>query len=271
MQATVQLAKESETAWLDAEILLAAVLGTTRTRLLTWPEQTLSQRELFEFHALIAHRAQGIPIAYLTGHQEFWSLPLQVTPSTLIPRPETELLVELAMARIPKHDVVTVADMGTGSGAIALAIARERPHCQVVATDRSTSALSVARDNAEALRIGNVRFVAGDWFEPLLEQRFDIIVSNPPYIAASDPHLERGDLRFEPRTALAAGNDGLGDLRTIAREAHQYLLPQGWLLLEHGYNQNESVTKLLVGHGYTNIETAHDLAGIPRVVAAQNQ
>lgn len=189
------------------------------------------------FEALLARRQAGEPVAYLLGRQGFWSLELEVSPATLIPRPETELLVELALARLPAGQSLRVADLGTGSGAIALALARERPQAHVVATDASAEALTVARRNAARLGLGRVEFRDGDWLVPLAQERFDLIASNPPYIEQDDPHLAQGDLRFEPPAALASGADGLDAIRVIVRDAGRHLHPGGWLLLEHGWNQ----------------------------------
>ena len=199
------------------------------------------------------------------GHRGFWTLDLEVTPATLIPRPETELLVELALQRLPPGFSGSVADLGTGSGAIALAIARERPQAQVVATDASAEALDVARRNAQRHAIDNVSFVHGDWLAPLADRRFALIVSNPPYIEAADPHLTRGDLRFEPVSALASGSDGLDDIRRIVSGARGHLDPAGWLLFEHGWNQGDAARGLLYSAGYTDVFIAQDLEQRDRV------
>ena len=204
-------------------------------------------------------------MAYITGRQGFWSLELEVTPATLIPRAETELLVELALARLPCDTACSVADLGTGSGAIALAIASERPLAKVVATDASAAALAVAQRNAARLGITHVRFAQGDWLAPLAGQAFDLIVSNPPYIEAADPHLGEGDLRFEPATALASGADGLDAIRRIVHAAPAHLDPGGWLLFEHGWNQGEASRALLAGAGYAEVFTARDLERRERV------
>jgi release factor glutamine methyltransferase len=219
---------------------------------------------------LLERRARGEPVAYITGSRGFWSLELEVTPATLIPRPETELLVELALQRLPRDSACAVADLGTGSGAIALALASERPHCRVTATDASEAALEVARRNAARLGIGNVVFAQGDWMAPLGDDRFGLIVSNPPYIEAGDAHLARGDLRFEPPTALASGNDGLDDIRRIVASAREHLLPGGWLLFEHGWNQGDAARALLDQAGYTDVFTAQDLEQRDRVSGARN-
>ncbi len=249
----------------EAEILLAHVLGKTRTWLHTWPERVLTPEQQAAFEGLLKRRLAGQPIAYLVGTRAFWSLDLTVTGETLIPRPETELLVEQALARIPLDAAWRIADLGTGSGAVALAIASERPACTLVATDRSAAALAVARDNAARYRLRNVVFCEGAWFTPLKDERFEMIVSNPPYIAEDDPHLAQGDVRFEPRGALVAGTDGLDDLRTLAAGAGEYLEPAGWLLLEHGYDQGAAVRKLLLAHGFEEVGSVRDGLGHDRV------
>lgn len=269
--ATARLAATSESAAADAEILLAHVLGCTRTKLRAWPERGVNDTADREFEALIERRARGEPVAYLTGRREFWSLNLEVTPDTLIPRPETELLVELALERIPADRPARVADLGTGSGAIALAIASERPLATVVATDTSAAALGVARRNAQRFGIHNVEFREGPWCEPLADEAFDMIVSNPPYVAEGDPHLIEGDVRFEPRRALAAGEDGLDDLRVIAACARSRLLKGGWLLLEHGCDQGAAVANSLAFSGYVKTATYTDLSGQARISVGQER
>lgn len=257
-----------DSARLDAELLLSAVLGMTRTQLRTWPDKPVTSAESQEFAMLLSRRAAGEPVAYLLERHEFWSLPLRVTPATLVPRPETELLVDIALARIPRDRALQIADLGTGSGAIALAIAHERPQCRIIATDRARDALDVAIGNAATLAIHNVRFVEGEWFEPLAGERFQIIVSNPPYVAADDPHLHHDGLRFEPRGALVASDGGLADLRAIIAGAPEHLVQGGTLILEHGYDQGHAVRALLADHGYRDIETIKDGAGIERVTMA---
>jgi release factor glutamine methyltransferase len=253
----------------DAEILLCHVLGVTRSYLLTWPEKTLTANQYAQFQALSARRAQGEPIAYLTGHKEFWSLDLQVTENTLIPRPETELLVELAFLRLPSDCQALVIDLGTGSGAIALAIAQERPLCRVLATDKSTTALNVAQANAQALGLHRVQFLVSDWWAGLGEIKARLIVSNPPYVAIADPHLSQGDVRYEPRSALVAGRDGLADIRQLIAQSSEHMVAQGWLLLEHGYDQAEAVRALFEQYAYDSVTTYQDLAGLPRVTVGQ--
>ena len=249
----------------DAAILLAHALGRDRAWLIAHGRDPVAAGAAERFVALVDARAAGQPVAFLTGHQGFWSLDLAVSPDTLIPRPETERLVELALERLPHHAGVRIADLGTGSGAIALALASERPHAQVVATDASASALAIARGNAAAHAIGNVEFREGDWLAPLATERFDLIASNPPYIADGDPHLAQGDLRFEPAMALACGADGLDAIRRIVAGAPALLLPDGWLLLEHGWDQGGAVRALLVDAGFVDVATERDLEGRDRV------
>lgn len=264
VDASVQLKDVSPTSALDAQVLLAHALGQSRTWLITHARDPIAADRLEKFNKLIERRTNGTPIAYLTGEQEFWSLPLKVTDDTLIPRPETELLVELVLEKLPVGGTCRVADVGTGSGAIALAIASERKDCRLVATDASAAALTVARDNARRLNIGNVEFVEGSNLQPLKDQTFNIIVSNPPYIPENDPHLSQGDVRFEPRSALVAGIDGLAVIRVLINEGSTYLVDDGWLMIEHGYDQEKVVTHLFNQAGFRNIECYRDLAGLPR-------
>ena len=264
--ATEALSATSDSPRLDAELLLAHSLRQPRSYLRTWPERHPGETETTAFQALLARRLAGEPIAHLLGVREFWSLALTVTPDTLIPRPEPERLVELALLHIPADRPATVADLGTGSGAIALAIASERPAARVLAMDRSPAALAVARDNAGALALGNVEFREGDWCAGLPAGHFNLILSNPPYIAAQDPHLTRGDARFDPRNALVSGPDGLDDLREIIPAALPCLKPGGWLLVEHGHDQGPAVEALFAAAGYRDIRDHADLAGKPRVI-----
>lgn len=247
----------------DAELLLAHVLDKPRSWLFAHGDDILSPHAAERFDALIARCAAGEPVAYLVGRRGFWKFDLAVDAATLIPRPETELLVELALARLASDASLHIADLGTGSGAIALALAHERPHAQVIATDASGDALMVARANAQALGLANIEFRHGDWFVPLAGERFDLVASNPPYIADDDPHLQ--DLRFEPGSALASGADGLDAIRVIARDAPVHLVPGGWLLLEHGWEQGAAVRALLASAGFMQVSTERDLEGRDRV------
>ena len=260
---------QSESARLDAELLLCHVLGVNRSWLYAWPDKSLDALQQQRFDELVARRAAGEPVAHILGEREFWSFRLKVNPDTLIPRPDTELLVEQALLLLPEDAVLKVADLGTGSGAIALAIARERPRCRVLATDLSPAALAVAQENAERNRITNVEFRQGRWCEALGGEQFDLIVSNPPYIAEDDPHLVQGDVRFEPRAALVSGRDGLDDICRIVNEVSEHLHKGGWLMLEHGYGQGEAVRSILVRNGFDNVRTWCDLAGHERVTAGR--
>lgn len=249
----------------EAEILLGHVLERDRAWLFAHADFVPDAAEEQRFHDLIAARRRGEPIAYLIGHRGFWTLDLDVTPDVLIPRAETERLVELALERIPLEAGIHIADLGTGSGAVALAIARERPRARILATDASTAALAVARANARRLEIGNVEFAEGDWCAALGSQVFDLIVSNPPYIAADDAHLVEGDLRYEPTSALASGADGLEAIRTLVESVPMHLARGGWLLLEHGFDQGARVRKILSAHPYIEIHSWKDISDHERV------
>lgn len=269
LQQATQALVQSTSPRLDIEIILGHCLKVPRSYLYMYPEQELPSSILVEFQALLSKRQQGYPIAYLIGQREFWSLNLMVTPATLIPRPETELLVDLALAKIPPEMELSIADLGTGSGAIALAIAKERPQAMVYGVDKSLAALAVAKLNAKRLQIANVIFIAADWLTAFASTTFDIIVSNPPYLAEQDPHLTQGEIRFEPVTALVAGHDGLQDYRMLIKQAKSILKPKGQLLFEHGYQQAESIVSLLTEQGYRAISAYKDLADKPRVIGAQ--
>jgi len=255
----------TDAARLEAEILLAACLDRPRSHLFAWPEQQVEPWQQERFATLISRRASGEPIAYLLGQREFWSLPLTVTPQTLIPRPETETLVTLALKKIPQDGAPRIVDLGTGTGAIALAIARERPRSEVIATDISPAALSVAKGNAMRLDLDNVRFVCGSWCRAFTADVFDFVLSNPPYVAETDPHLREGDLRFEPRRALAAGPAGMDELQRIVPCAHARLHRDGWLIVEHGYDQGDKVMQLMRTQGFREISDHLDTAGLSRV------
>ena len=248
----------------DREILLGHCLDRSRTWLYAWPDAEVTEEQAARFRQLLALRQSGTPVAYLTGRREFWSLDLEVNPQTLIPRPETETLVEWALS-LPLPAVAEVLDLGTGSGAIALALASERPRWRVSAVDASAGALQVARANAGRLGLQRVTFLASDWYAALAGRRFDLLVSNPPYIDPDDPHLARGDLRFEPRAALVAPGSGMADLARLAAGAPAHLRPGGWLLLEHGYGQGALVRALLAEAGFLAVQTRRDLAGRERV------
>lgn len=264
------LAPFTEDSALEAEILLSFVLGKGRTYFRAFPDASVSEAESSHFRDLVAHRSKGEPIAYLTGQREFWSLDFEVNPSVLIPRHETELLVESALALIATDSGPTILDLGTGSGIIAITMGLARKDAKIIAVDASTAALSVARRNAARLGSSNVEFVASDWFTHIDKSiRFELIVSNPPYIADQDPHLQKGDLRFEPRAALTSGPDGLEDIRTIANRAREFLLPSASLIMEHGYDQATAVHRILIEAGYEGVETRRDLQGHPRVTMAR--
>jgi release factor glutamine methyltransferase len=249
----------------DADLLLAHALGQARTWLYAHGDEAPAPEAARRFEALLSRREDGEPVAYLVGRRGFWSFELRVTPDTLVPRPETERLVELALERLPEGGAQRIADLGTGSGAIALALALERPRADVVATDASAAALAVARDNARSLGVGNIAFRQGDWFAPLAGERFDLVASNPPYIALGDPHLDEGDLRFEPSAALSSGADGLDAIRAIAAGAPMHLSPGGWLLVEHGWAQGRAVRVLFEAAGLVDVATHVDLEQRDRV------
>ncbi len=251
-------------ARLDAEILLSHLLQRPRTWLHAWPEHPLDEAQQAAFAGLVQRRRAGVPIAYLTGQREFWSLEIEVTPATLIPRPETELLVEEALRRLAGHRRPRVLELGTGSGCIACALAHERPNAEIIATDRSGEALAIAARNLARHAPGRVELCQGDWFENL-DGRHDLILSNPPYIAANDPHLGLGDLPAEPREALVSGADGLDAIRQLVADAPAHLRSDGWLLFEHGHDQGARARALLHQRGYREITSVRDLAGIERV------
>ena len=265
-----ELASSSPTPRLDAEVLLMHVCRLDRSRLITASEMTVTGEQQQSLDNLLDRRKHGEPVAYLTGTREFWSMELNVSPATLIPRPETELLVEKALAQIPSDAAWTIADLGTGSGAIALALAKERPGCRLIAVDNSCAALDIAKSNARKFGLTNIEYRAGEWLVPLAGETPDVIVSNPPYIRAADPHLTQGDVRFEPTIALVAGTDGLDAIRHIALHARDFLRPGGRLLLEHGWNQAESVDALLRQYGYRDNVSHRDLAGHVRVTTCRH-
>lgn len=270
----------SDSARLDSELLLCYVLKKDRSFLRAWPEYELNQQQVDSFHQLLKQRLQGIPIAHILGERGFWSLDLKVTPDTLIPRPDTERLVELALDIIPEDAQWNILDLGTGTGAIALSLAKEHPSCHITATDQSLAALNVAKENAKRNQLSNINFIQSDWFSGLIKsgedsddvedakagiQQFEMIVSNPPYIKESDPHLKQGDVRFEPLSALTSGVDGLNDIRTIIKGSMKYLSQNGVLLIEHGYDQADEVCELLTAANFTQVTDFNDDNGNPRV------
>jgi release factor glutamine methyltransferase len=265
--ATRSLEALSESPRLDAELLLARAIDMPRSYLFAHPEEPLDALAVGRFEAALGRRLAGEPMAYITGIREFWSLELLVTPATLVPRPETELLVELALREIPRRAEWTILDLGTGSGAIAIAIAKERPLSQVTATDVSAAALDVARQNARQCEVPNIEFLQGDWCRPVGGRRFNVVVSNPPYVRSDDAALDA--LHREPRDALAAGADGLDAIRILARDCGARLAPGGVLLVEHGAEQHDDVAALLAGLGWSDVRCHNDYAGLPRVTVAR--
>jgi release factor glutamine methyltransferase len=264
---TARLAAVSDSPRLDAEMLLALAIDTSRSYLFAHPEDVPDDAAIERLERTVARRLAGEPMAYLTGTREFWSMELMVTPDTLVPRPETEALVELALAEIPRRAAWAVLDLGTGSGAIALAVARERRQCEVVATDVSAAALAVARENARHLELPNVEFLEGRWGRPVHGRCFRVVMANPPYVASGDPALAA--LAFEPRGALDGGPDGLDAIRVIAGEAGTLLAAGGLLLVEHGAGQENAVAAICREHGYEEIHCTRDVAGLPRVTSAR--
>lgn len=265
---TLEISKHE--AKLEVQLLLQQVLKVNRAWLIAHENDALQPNIHLAFTALLNRRLGGEPMAYILGCREFYGLELMVTPDTLIPRPDTETLVEAALAKIPKTGHFKVLDLGTGTGAIALAIAKNRLQACITAIDASSAALEITKENAHHLNITNVLYVLSSWFDNLINEKFDVIVSNPPYIEQNDPHLTQGDLRFEPLSALASGIDGLDDIRHIINHCLVYLKPQGWLMLEHGYNQADQVANLMADTGFTNIETIRDFGGNKRVTIGKN-
>ena len=259
---------ESDTPVLDAEVLLCHVLGKERVFLYTWPEKVLDNQQLAVFSALMSRRKQGEPIAYIIGIREFWSLPLKVNESTLIPRPDTERLIEVALDLF-QNDPLSVVDLGTGTGAIALALASEFPEWNMLGVDLSEDAVTLAKENARLNKLEQVQFQVGSWCDGLPHRFFDLIVSNPPYIAETDPHLSQGDVRFEPLSALVAPQNGLSDIVDIAKQSSVCLKPQGWLMVEHGFDQASNVRQIFKACGYGFISSYQDLSGNDRVTAGR--
>ncbi|MCS2161944.1 peptide chain release factor N(5)-glutamine methyltransferase [Scandinavium sp. H11S7] len=258
----------SESSRRDAEILLGHVTGKSRTYILAFDETILTTEEGAQLEMLLNRRVNGEPVAHLVGMREFWSLPLEVTPATLIPRPDTECLVEQALARL-SPEPCDILDLGTGTGAIALALASERPDCRVTAVDFVADAVALATRNASSLGISNVTIAHSNWFSALEGKTFGMIVSNPPYIDEQDPHLAEGDVRFEPLSALVAADEGLADLAHIIREGRRFLLPGGWMLLEHGWKQGTAVRELYIQAGYDEVETCRDYGGNERLTVGR--
>ncbi|MEE1672655.1 peptide chain release factor N(5)-glutamine methyltransferase [Agarivorans aestuarii] len=254
-----------ESPKVDAKVILQHLLQCNQTYLLTWPEKTLSNEQWSRYQELIAKRVAGEPVAYIVGEREFWSLSLKVSPATLIPRPDTEVLVEQALKKVLNQADTHIVDLGTGTGAIALALASELPKAKVFASDLREDAVNLAQDNAQKLDLSQVQVKQGSWFEPFAEQQFDLVVSNPPYIDPEDPHLSQGDVRFEPSSALTAEQHGLADIEHIVSHAPSYLKAGGWLLLEHGFDQKEAVQGLLIANGFAEVFTEQDYGGMDRV------
>ena len=270
-QARYQLQTSSPSPASDASILLCHVLDCSSSHLIAWPDKQLSDDQSQRYNALIEERRKGKPVAYITGEKEFWSLLLKVTPAVLIPRPETEILVEFALEALKHNPKAEIADLGTGSGAIACALASEQPGWHITATDTSAEALAIARQNAETHQLHNIDFVQGHWFEALQREDYDMVISNPPYVAAEDPHLGQGDVRFEPDDALSAGIQGMDDIEAIAREAADHLVAGGWLAVEHGYDQQQLVHDCFARNGFVDITQQADLSGTPRITAARKR
>ncbi len=265
LEQTRKLLHNTTNPHLEAQLLVSHILDVSRSVLIAYPERQMRPEEWLQIERLGRRRAAGEPSAYLLQAKEFWTLSLKVTPDTLIPRPETELLVELILRILPENKRQTIADLGTGSGAVALAIATERPHWQLTATDQSPATLQVAKENAARLTLSNVAFFCGSWCAALPQRGYHAIVSNPPYIAQNDAHLLSGDLRFEPEAALVAGAEGLDAIGRIISESPEWLLPRGYLLLEHGYNQGAAVRQLMREGGFSKVATHRDLASLDRV------
>jgi release factor glutamine methyltransferase len=260
----------SDSPLLDAEVLLCKVLGKDRSYLRAWPDVELNPQHHHAYQVLVNDRQQGKPVAYITGIREFWSREFKVSPAVLIPRPDTELLIELSLELIPANRSCKIIDLGTGSGIIAVTLAAERPLAQISATDISEAALEIAKLNAAQHNTGTINFYHSDWFNNVPDGKFDLIISNPPYLSEDDKHLQQGDLRFEPTTALIANENGLMDIRIIAEAAIEKLELGGYIMVEHGFDQGLVIRKLFVGLGYQNVRTYEDLGGLPRVTVGQN-
>lgn len=263
-----QLQSHSESPQLDAELLVAAIIHCSRAQLFTHPERELTSLEQKKLEEYVRRRCLGEPIAYLLGYKEFWSLEMKVTPDVLIPRPETEMLVEWALNHLPADKPLRIADLGTGSGAVAIALAHARPNWFIDATENSKSALQIAQENATRHAVSNVKFYLGSWCEALPHHNYHAIVANPPYIAEQDAYLQ--DLKFEPHEALVAGKEGLDAIKLIIVQAKNYLQKKGYLVLEHGYDQNEAIIQKMKENHYTHVKDYHDLANLPRMIVGCN-
>jgi len=268
-QASKDLSGTSPSAMLDAQVLLTHVLQCNTAHLAAWPEKALSDDQHADYLQLVKQRRQGTPVAHLTGSREFWSLDFSVDNSTLIPRPETETLVEYLLENFASRENLKLLDMGTGTGAIAISIAKEKPDWEIVASDISEQALKLARQNSSHHDTDNVSLIQSDWFENISQKNFDIIISNPPYIASDDPHLTLGDVRFEPESALSSGATGMDDIEHICSHAKEYLLKNGWLIVEHGYNQKQQVADCFSRNGFTEITQQQDLSGHARMTTGK--
>ena len=268
-QARQNLAESSPTAGLDAQVLLSHILQCNTAHLLAWPEKKLNREQIANYRQLIQQRQQGVPVAHLTGLREFWSLNFSVNDSTLIPRPETETLIEFILDKFSDREKIKLLDMGTGTGAIAITIATEKPGWEIFASELIEDALKLARDNSNSHQTSNITFIHSDWFNNIKHNDFDIIVSNPPYIANDDPHLLAGDVRFEPQSALSAGTTGMNDIEHLCAHAKNHLTQNGWLIVEHGYNQKQLVADCFAENGYVEIEHKNDLSGHIRMTAGK--
>lgn len=268
LQYAVQnISNTSSSANLDAQVLLSYILDCNSAHLAAWPEKELNLQQIESFQKLITQRQQGSPVAHLTGQREFWSLNFKVNNTTLIPRPETETLIEFILEKFGKKETLTLLDMGTGTGAIAITLASEKPDWTITASDISSAAITLAKENGTTLRTKNVTFLQSDWFTNIPQQTFDIIVSNPPYISTDDPHLKKGDVRFEPESALTSGKTGMDDIEYLCSQAKNYLAKNGWLIVEHGYNQKTAAAECFAKNNYKNICQKNDLAGHCRMTA----
>ncbi len=266
---TKLLEKTSDSASLDTEVLLCHVLKKSRSHLRAWPEKKLQAEDKQQFLQLIKQRQQGIPIAYIIGNREFWSRNFKVNNQVLIPRPDTELLIELSLCILADTHKASIIDLGTGSGIISITLAAERPDIHVIATDLSSQALTIAKQNAATHQIKNINFIQSNWFAQIPDLKFDLIISNPPYIAYNDPHLSQGDIRFEPKSALISEDHGLSDIKKISNQAHNFLTHNGTLFIEHGFDQQKAVQAIFKSFNYHNIKTHPDLSGNPRVTTGQ--